>query len=178
MRAKALLLTLIVLLSLFSTTVTVMSFLPISRAVSSGMNVTGDGVPPDIPGVGIITGIGGTFHYRQVSDNQVAFTSRVLGHAEGRGLVLTYHWDFGDGERAHGDHKNPMHIYNSSVAFTKTYNVTLQICTDNGRCSSIIYEYVTLYHWTLIRIILAVIILSSTALTLYAMREKRKQNYI
>lgn len=125
---------------------------PVAFARAYNSNLTISGGVPDIPGAGVITGIGVAFgEVEQLDDVTVRFIAKLLGFAETRGIDVEYLWDFGDGSKSNGP-KNVLHIYNSSL-ISDDYMVSLKACGGNGHCSATIFTNITVYKWTNILVI-------------------------
>ena len=146
-----------------------LSTFPIASAHTS--MVTVDSGVPDIPGAGVLTGIGVVFLFRQLTDTQIAFTSTILGFAESRGINITYLWDFGDNSTK-STQKNPIHEYDYA-GWNADFNVTLETCTERGRCAEV-YKNVHIIRWSMVFVTLGVILSVSAVAIIYAVRERRK----
>lgn len=142
---------------------------PIASAHDSRVTVTG-GVP-DIPGAGVLTGIGVVFLFRQLTDTKVAFTSTILGFSESRGANITYLWDFGD-NTTKSTQKNPIHEYEYS-GWNADFNVTLEVCTEKGKCAEL-YKNTHIIRWTMVYLTIGTILIAGVIATLYITKRRRK----
>lgn len=111
--------------------------------------------PSDIPGAGIMTGIGAVFdciinHWKDT----IECRAKILGNSEGRGMTITYYWLFSDNSTSNERYPTKSFEYGGITANT---SATLIVC--NGKvCSHPIQESVHLIRWWLIVLILATII--------------------
>ena len=153
----------------FVMTMLLLSTFPISSAYNSRVAV--DSGVPDIPGAGVLTGIGVVFLFHQLTDTQIAFTSTILGFAESRGINITYLWDFGDNSTK-STQKNPIHEYDYA-GWNADFNVTVESCTERGRCAEV-YKNVHIIRWSMVFVTLGVILSVSAVAIIYAVRERRK----
>lgn len=153
----------------FVMTMLLLSTYPQTRAYNSGMEI--GGAVPDIPGAGIITGIGVVFLFRQLTDSKIAFTSTILGFSESRGANITYLWDFGD-NTTKSTKKNPIHEYEYS-GWNANYNTTLKVCTERGRCAEL-YQNTHIIRWTWVYLTIGTILIAGIISTLYITKRRRK----
>lgn len=135
-------------------------------AYTSNLTVSGD---VDQPGAGVVTGIGVVFAFRQLTDTQIAFTSTILGFAEGRGMNISYLWDFGDGGTS--EDKNPVHEY-AYDGWNADFNVTLETCNKNA-CAEV-YKNVHIIRWSMVIVTLGAILTASMVSILYLVKWRRK----
>lgn len=146
-----------------------LSTFPIASAHNSRMTVTG-GVP-DIPGAGIITGIGVAIgRIIQLDDETATFNAKLLGYSESRDYEISYSWKFSDGQKS--DDKNPVKSFEYSGTNGK-FNASLTVCHERA-CSQPITQNFTMYRWTWIYAIIISIVVVGGLGILYATRERRK----
>lgn len=96
---------------------------------SQAMNLafsSGDFFREQLPGEEAVSGPSADFRW-DTDDLNVTFEDRS---SEGDGNIVSWEWDFGDGNQDNGP--NPSHTYNNEG----NYQITLRIEDDNGKRSS------------------------------------------